>query len=64
MTIETAEIRRDANAHGICFGWSLAAAVLGGVRRVAPRLSAENVDLSTVPERDTVQLTIYNSAKT
>ena len=28
---------------------------------VATSLRAENVDLSTVPERDTVQLTIYNS---
>jgi len=27
----------------------------------APRLSARNVDLSTVPPRNTVQLTIYNS---
>jgi len=24
-------------------------------------LRAENIDLSTVPQRDTVQLTIYNS---
>ncbi|NLF86347.1 MAG: hypothetical protein GX571_09620, partial [Lentisphaerae bacterium] len=27
----------------------------------APTASARNVDLSTVPRRDTVQLTIYNS---
>src|SRR5579871_4502061 len=27
----------------------------------APALLARNVDLSTVPRRDTVQLTIYNS---
>src|SRR5438874_3547369 len=27
----------------------------------APRLFARNVDLSTVPKRDSVQLTIYNS---
>ena len=31
------------------------------VSEISPRLRAENVDLSTVPDRDTVQLTIYNS---
>ena len=35
--------------------WFIAAAVIGTVAR------AENVDLSTVPNRNTVQLTIYNS---
>ena len=37
----------------VCCCWLLLAS--------AARLRAENVDLSTVPERDTVQLTIYNS---
>src|SRR5688572_24670183 len=38
--------------HTLCM---LAAILAGGAAR------AENVDLSTVPKRDTVQLTIYNS---
>ena len=43
---------------------SLAAARRGGIGAyvVAPRSGrSENIDLSTVPDRDTVQLTIYNS---
>ena len=36
--------------------WSLVITVL-----LAGVAGAENIDLSTVPERDTVQLTIYNS---
>ena len=34
---------------------------LGAVLLLAPAVRAENVDLSTVPNRNTVQLTIYNS---
>src|SRR5208283_3682550 len=38
-----------------------AAAALGSALLAAHVLQAENVDLSTVPTRNTVQLTIYNS---
>src|SRR3972149_1878286 len=37
------------------------ATVFAAVVLLATALSAKNVDLSTVPSRDTVQLTIYNS---
>ena len=37
------------------------AALLAACALVGPAARAENVDLSTVPARDTVQLTIYNS---
>ena len=38
-----------------------AACVLAGLLLLGARAEAKNVDLSTVPDRDTVQLTIYNS---
>ena len=37
----------------------LAAATL--TMTLAPAARAENIDVSTIPTRDTVQLTIYNS---
>ncbi|MHB8957584.1 MAG: hypothetical protein ACYC4U_31870, partial [Pirellulaceae bacterium] len=37
------------------------ALVAAAVRATSDRLQAKNVDLSTVPKRESVQLTIYNS---
>jgi hypothetical protein len=42
---------------GACVAWFLTAAFVSSTAS----LRADNVDLSTVPDRDTVQLTIYNS---
>ena len=36
-------------------------AVSAALYAASPAVRAENVDLSTVPDRNTVQLTIYNS---
>ncbi|MHC4401072.1 MAG: hypothetical protein ACYTG0_15455 [Planctomycetota bacterium] len=52
-------MKRTMTTDGVAVRAALAGLLLAGL--LAPRALGKNVDLSTVPARDTVQLTIYNS---
>ncbi len=61
LTSTTPAQHNLARAGSPCYGVALLSALILALMFNAARAEQNNVDLSTVPKRDTVQLTIYNS---